>query len=77
MSNDVSGGSTSSNSADSSSVTPKTTEVQVVTQEESNPNQIPVPVEFVVEGQVETEIVVTVAVVNRLHELARALPWSG
>ncbi len=61
MSNDVSGGSTSSNSADSSSVTPKTTEVQVVTQEESNPNQIPVPVEFVVEGQVETEIVVTAA----------------
>ncbi len=55
MSNDVSGGSTSSNSADSSSVTPITTEVQVVTQEESNPNQNPVPVEFVVEGQVETE----------------------
>ena len=58
MSNDVSGGSTSSNSSDSSSDTPKTTVVHVVSQDESNPRQVPVPVEFVVEGQVETENVV-------------------
>jgi len=58
MSNDVSGGSTSSNSTDSNSVSPKTTEVQVVSQEENNSSQVPVPVEFVVEGQVETESVV-------------------
>lgn len=58
MSNDVSGGSTSSNSSDSSSDTPKTTVVHVVSQEESNPRQVPVPVEFIVEGQVETENVV-------------------
>ena len=51
MSNDVSGGSTSSNSADSSSVTPKTTEVQVVTHAESHPNQIRVRVEFVGGGE--------------------------
>ena len=58
MSNDVSGGSTSSNPSDSSSVPPKTTVVQVVSQEESNANQVPVPVEVVVEGQVEPENVV-------------------
>ncbi|MCP4779109.1 MAG: hypothetical protein GY880_33250, partial [Planctomycetaceae bacterium] len=51
MSNDVSGGSTSPNSTDSNSVSPKTTEVQVVSQEENNSEQAPVPVEFVVEGQ--------------------------
>ena len=51
MSNDVSGGSTSPNSTDSNSVSPKTTEVQVVSQEANNSEQVPVPVEFVVEGQ--------------------------
>lgn len=55
MSNDVSGGSTSSNSSDNSSEAPKTTVVHVLSQEQSTPSQVPVPVEFVVEGQVETE----------------------
>ena len=58
MSNDVSGGSTSSNSVNSKSTSSKTMEVQVVSQEEGNSNQAPVPVEFVVEGQVEAESVV-------------------